>query len=165
MTEKRSPKTKTILTIIVYSLLAIAGITLDQITKAWAQNELKPIGEIRLWDGVFHLTYMENTGAAFSILEGQQILFSVLTAAIIILIIYLISSGTVKYKLAEYTLLFIAIGGTGNLIDRVTNGYVVDMFDFTLINFAVFNVADIFVTCGSILFLLIFIIKKGDIFR
>ena len=55
------------------------------------------------------------------------------------------------------------MGGIGNLIDRFNYEFVVDMFDFTLINFAVFNVADIFVTCGSILFLIIFLFTKGEV--
>ncbi len=155
---------KGLMTVIAYVLIASAGLLTDQITKAWAYNELRPIGEIRLWDGVFHLTYRENTGAAFSILEGKQAFFTVITLIIVALIIVILAAGMFKDRLAEYALVFVGVGGLGNLIDRISRGFVVDMFDFTLINFAVFNVADIFVTCGSILFILCFLIRKGDIF-
>ena len=147
----------------IYSIIAIIGIAIDQIVKAWAYNELRPVGSIPLIEGVFHLTYRENSGAAFSFMEGNNAFFIILTSCVILLLNWLIISGRITNKLAEWCILFIAIGGLGNLIDRFTHKFVVDMFDFTLINFAVFNVADIFVTCGSILFIMIFLFTKGDV--
>ncbi len=156
-------KNTNILKYISYAVIAVIGITIDQIVKAWAYNELRPVGSIPLIQDVFHFTYRENTGAAFSFMEGNNVFFIVLTSCVIILLLWLLLSGRVMNKVAEYCVLFIAMGGLGNLIDRFNYEFVVDMFDFTLINFAVFNVADIFVTCGSILFLLIFIFTKGEI--
>ncbi len=148
---------------IIYSVIAIIGITVDQIVKAWAYNELRPVGSIPLIEGVFHFTYRENTGAAFSFLEGNNVFFIILTSCVILLLLFLIISGRITNRFAEYCVLFIAMGGLGNLIDRFNYEFVVDMFDFTLINFAVFNVADIFVTCGSILFIIIFLFTKGEV--
>jgi len=148
---------------IIYSVIAIIGLSIDQIVKAWAYNKLRPVGSIPLIEGVFHFTYRENTGAAFSFLEGNNVFFIVLTSCVILILVWLLLSGRVMNRLAEYCVLFIAMGGLGNLIDRFNYEFVVDMFDFTLINFAVFNVADIFVTCGSILFIIIFLFTKGDV--
>ena len=148
---------------IIYSVIAIIGVTVDQIVKAWAYNELRPVGSIPLIEGVFHFTYRENTGAAFSFLEGNNVFFIILTSSVILLLLFLILSGRITNRFAEYCVLFIAMGGLGNLIDRFNYEFVVDMFDFTLINFAVFNVADIFVTCGSILFIIIFLFTKGEV--
>lgn len=146
-----------------YILISVIGIAIDQTVKAWAYNELRPVGSIDVVKDVFQLTYRENTGAAFSFLEGNNAFFIILTLLIVFVLLYLLLSGRILNKVAEYCILFIAIGGIGNLIDRFHYKFVVDMFDFTLINFAVFNVADIFVTCGSILFIMIFIFTKDDV--
>ena len=156
-------KNTNILKYIRFAVIAIIGITIDQIVKAWAYNELRPVGSIPLIKDVFHFTYRENTGAAFSFLEGNNVFFIFLTSTVIVMLLYLLLSGRILNKVAEYCVLFIAMGGAGNLIDRFNYEFVVDMFDFTLINFAVFNVADIFVTCGSILFILIFLFTKGEV--
>ena len=156
-------KKTNILKYISFAVIAIIGIAIDQIVKAWAYNELRPVGSIPLIKDVFHFTYRENTGAAFSFLEGNNIFFIILTSCVILVLLWLLLSGRVTNKIAEYCVLFISMGGIGNLIDRFNYEFVVDMFDFTLINFAVFNVADIYVTCGSILFLLIFLFTKGEV--
>ncbi len=148
-----------------YLLLISAGLLLDQISKLWSVAELKPIRTMVILKNVLSLTYRENTGAAFSILEGHTEFLTVITIIVTVLILFIVVSGKIKNSIAEYSLLFIAIGGIGNCIDRIFTGRVVDMFEFTFINFAVFNVADIFVTCGSVLFIAIFIVTKGDIFR
>ena len=156
-------KKTNILKYISFAVIAIIGIAIDQIVKAWAYNELRPVGSIPLIKDVFHFTYRENTGAAFSFLEGNNVFFIILTSCVILVLLWLLLSGRVTNKIAEYCVLFISMGGIGNLIDRFNYKFVVDMFDFTLINFAVFNVADIFVTCGSILFLIIFLFTKGEV--
>lgn len=148
-----------------YLLLISAGLLLDQISKLWSVAELKPIRTMVILKNVLSLTYRENTGAAFSILEGHTEFLTVITIIVTVVILFIVVSGKIKNSIAEYSLLFIAIGGIGNCIDRIFTGRVVDMFEFTFINFAVFNVADIFVTCGSVLFIAIFIVTKGDIFR
>lgn len=156
---------KRIGTFISYFLIGLSGLMLDRISKVWAADVLKAKKSIPIIQGVFNLTYAENDGAAFSMLEGQFTVFYIITAVIMIAIIWLLSSGKVHSAVAEYSLLFIAVGGMGNFIDRFTAHYVVDMFDFCYINFAIFNVADIYVTCGSLLFILVFILSKGDIIK
>ena len=134
---------------------------LDQLVKYLSVVFLKPIDTFPIIRNVFHLTYCENTGAAFSMLSGARIFFIVITAVFIMLLVWLIYSDRVQNVGAAYTMAIISAGGIGNLIDRILNGYVVDMFDFRLINFAIFNVADIAVTCGAAAFLIIYIVKKA----
>ena len=141
----------------IYFLVAVLVVVLDQWTKHLAVLYLKPIRSVPLWRGVFHLTYLENRGAAFGMLQGQRWLFLVITV--------LITIGVVAYLLYDKTfpvaggiaLSMIVGGGIGNLFDRMATGAVVDFFDFTLINFAIFNVADVFVCVGAGLLLFVFI--------
>ncbi len=144
-------------------LMSASILGLDQLVKLWAYENLRPISSFELWKGVFRLTYCENTGAAFSILAGQTWFFIILTVVLCSLIIAVLVRGSVRSKLGRIALVCIASGGIGNLIDRIFCGFVVDMFDFYLIDFAVFNVADIFVCCGSILFIVLFLFSKGEI--
>ena len=158
-------KFKNFHTFFSYYILVSSGLLIDQVSKALSVASLKPIRSLVVIDNFLSLTYRENTGAAFSILEGRTGFLTVITIFVTILLFYIIFTGKIKSTVAEYSLLFIAIGGLGNCIDRIFVGHVVDMFEFTFINFAVFNVADIFVTCGSIFFILLFIFYKGNIFR
>ncbi|MBQ6052525.1 MAG: signal peptidase II [Clostridia bacterium] len=158
-------KFKNIYTFFSYFLVVSAGLLLDQLSKMWSVAALRPIRTMVILKDVLSLTYRENTGAAFSILEGHTEFLTGITIIVTLALLFIVIYGKIKNVVAEYALLFIAIGGIGNCIDRVFVGHVVDMFEFTFINFAVFNVADVFVTCGSILFITIFIVTKGDIFR
>ena len=148
---------------IFYCLIIILIIVVDQIVKYLSVVFLKPVSTIPVWDGVFHLTYCENTGAAFSIFEGARWFFIIITSLFVIFILFLVFSGRVQSVVGSYLLSVVAAGGIGNLIDRIYQGYVVDMFDFSLINFAIFNVADIAVTCGGIAFVILYFVKKGEI--
>lgn len=150
---------------IFYCLIIILIIVVDQIVKYLSVVFLKPVSTIPVWDGVFHLTYCENTGAAFSIFEGARWFFIIITSLFVILILFLVFSGRVQSVVGSYLLSVVAAGGIGNLIDRIYQGYVVDMFDFRLINFAIFNVADIAVTCGGIAFVILYFVKKGEIIK
>lgn len=144
----------------IYFLFTIGIVVIDQISKYYAQTLLQGSPSIPLIQDVFHLTYARNTGAAFSMLEGNQFLLKGVTTVIMIFLIgYLYKvtkeKGQILFKIS---LAFILGGGIGNLIDRIRLDYVIDYFDFTLINFAIFNVADSFVVVGTILlgYLLIF---------
>lgn len=142
------------------AVIAVA-VALDQYTKYLAVAMLKPIGSYPLWQDVFHLTYVENTGAAFGILRDRRWIFMVLSAvAVVAIIVYLIVKGSQTPIFAGIALSLIAAGGIGNMIDRIKVGYVVDFFDFTLIDFAVFNVADSCVTVGSVLMILYMIVSE-----
>lgn len=138
----------------IETIVIIAIILIDRASKIWASTVLQPIDTIPLWPGVFHLSYRTNTGAAFSILRQHTEILAVLSFVLsLAMIIYLIRSRrTSSFHLAHLALAFIIGGAIGNGIDRLVYRYVVDMFDFRLINFAVFNVADSFITVGVILF-------------
>lgn len=142
----------------LYLLLAALMVVADQLIKYWTVTVLQPIGSIPLWEGVFHLTYVENTGAAFSMLEGRQGFFIVVTVAAFLFMAYLYKTGMIRGVLGNLCIAFILGGAVGNFIDRLRLGYVIDMFDFCLINFAVFNFADICITIGGALFVLLAIL-------
>lgn len=137
----------------LYIISIIAIIVLDQIAKYLAVTKLKPIPTYPLIENVFHLTYRENNGAAFSILRDKQMFLIIITSIVIVaMIVYLFKvNNKPKYKILCISLTMIIGGAIGNLIDRVRLNYVIDFFDFNLINFAIFNTADVFIVCGAIL--------------
>ena len=151
---------------LIYSLfLILLFIFFDQITKKMAIANLMNQDDIVLIPKVLQLHYLENTGAAFSLLEGKQILFAIITPVLLIFLVYLLfrMPQAKKYTLLNYIIVFIIAGAIGNYIDRITNNYVVDFIYFSLINFPVFNVADIYVTCSVIaLFLVILFYYKDE---
>lgn len=138
---------------LMYAAVAIAAIVVDRLVKAWAAGPLKAGGStLDLIPGVFGFTYVENYGAAFGILQGQRVLFLVLTTVVALAFIYkLFISNKTLPTLPSIGLTLLLGGAVGNLIDRAMYGFVVDMFDFYLIQFAVFNVADSCVVVGVIL--------------
>lgn len=148
---------------LLYTALIIAVILLDQLTKQLAIDHLKPIDTFPIIPDALHLTYVTNYGAAFGMLADHRWVFLVVsTVAIVLMAAYL------YYKRDAHPLLGVAIsfiigGGIGNMIDRTLMGYVVDFVDFRLINFAVFNVADIFVCVGcGLMFLWLFKFAEFD---
>lgn len=149
---------------ILYGAILVLGIVLDQISKALAVKFLSIRATLPLWEGVLHLTYVENRGAAFGMLKNHRWVFLVFsTLAILLLTAYLfrgVSYLSEKTEAGVYppiaplggvALSLIVSGGIGNMIDRIALGYVVDFIDVRLINFAVFNIADSFVTVGAVL--------------
>jgi len=132
-----------------YLFLVLFIVAADQVAKALVQGRFAVHGSLPVLDGIFHLTYVQNTGAAFSILEGKQLFFivftSVLSAAILI---YVLANRKRGKVFLLFSLSLIAAGGIGNLIDRIRFGYVVDFLDFQV--WPVFNVADIAVTLGCL---------------
>lgn len=151
---------------IIYSFtLILIFILLDQFTKYLAVQHLMNKDDIILIPGVLQLHYLENTGAAFSLLEGKQLLFAIITPILLIIMAYILIRlpQNKKYTLLNYIIVFVIAGAIGNYIDRVTNNYVVDFIYFSLINFPVFNIADIYVTCSVIaLFLVILFYYKDE---
>ena len=138
--------------VILQFITVILLVVLDQGTKLWAVKSLESVGRIPIIDGVFNLRYVENTGAAFSMLQGKTVILTIIPILACIIMIYVLLSKKIKSKTGTWGIALILSGAIGNLIDRVLRGAVVDMFDFELINFPVFNVADICVTVGAILF-------------
>lgn len=131
-------------------LIPLLGVAADQLVKYWAAANLKPVGTMPLIPGVFHLTYLENTGAAFSMFSGQRWLL-VVTVALVAALIWALYKNFLPDRLGRLGLLLTISGALGNFIDRLVQGYVVDLFDFRLIGFPVFNVADVLLNAGVIL--------------
>ena len=134
-------------------------ILLDQAVKGYVVKEIPLGGMRRFIPKVVSLTYLKNSGAAFSMLENQQWFFTIITliamgAAFVYL--YRHIKGSIWLLLG---LALIISGGIGNFIDRVRQGFVVDMFHLDFMNFAIFNVADIYLTVGVGL-LLIYLLRE-----
>ena len=135
-----------------YALFAAAIVVVDQITKFLTVANIALYEGVPFIPGVLQLTYVRNTGAAFSSFEGQQWLFLVVFAVFTGAVIWEFTTKKMSFSTFErWCIVAIYAGGLGNMIDRLRLGYVVDMIQTTFIDFPVFNVADIFITCGCIL--------------
>ena len=146
-----------------YALFTAAIVAADQITKYLTVANIPLYADVPFLPGVLQLTYVQNTGAAFSSFEGQQWLFA---------LIFVVFTGAIVYEYVKKAMPFtnlerwliaaVYAGGLGNMIDRIRLGYVVDMIETTFMEFPVFNVADCFITCGCILLMvhLIFFNKE-----
>ncbi len=137
----------------LFMLLFAGGIVcLDQITKWLVVNNILLYGNVKVIPGLFGLTYTQNTGGAWSMMEGMIWLFVLIFVAFTVCIIWeLITKKFGFTKFEHWCLVAIFGGGLGNMIDRVRLGYVVDMIRLEFIEFPIFNVADCFITCGCIL--------------
>ncbi len=148
---------------LLMGLLAAVVVVADQLSKLWVVNNIPLHTQIDAIPGLFHLTYVQNTGAAFSSFRGMQWLFMLIFAAFTLAIIWEFSKKAMPFTALErWCIAAVYAGGLGNMIDRVRLGYVVDMIEVDFIRFPVFNVADCFITCGCILliFHLVFFNKE-----
>lgn len=138
---------------LLMTLFAGAIVILDQLSKLWILNNVELYTRVPAIPGLFHITYVRNTGAAFSSFEGAQWLFAlvflVFTAAV--LWEYFGKKHMPFTTLERWCIAAIYGGGLANMIDRIRLGFVVDMIEVEFIHFPVFNVADSFITCGCIL--------------
>lgn len=125
---------------------AVLLIFVDSLTKFFAVGYLKDKESINLY--LIKLTYVENRGAAFGILQGQKFFFIIITFCVLIAIIYYYEKVDTLSKLS---LIFIFSGTVGNFIGRLFFGYVVDFIELSFIDFPVFNLADIFLTIGAVI--------------
>ena len=136
------------------ALFAAGAVAADQLFKAWVLATIPLHGQILVIDGLFHLTYAQNTGAAFSAFQGQQWLFVLVFVVLTAIIVWEFPKKKLPFTTFErFCIVAIYAGGIGNMIDRLRFGFVVDMIEVEFMNFAVFNVADSFITCGAILLL------------
>lgn len=143
-----------------YFVLIIIIVLADRGTKWLITAKMSPGDSSAVIDGVFHITYVRNHGAAFSILQGQTLLLGLLTALLIAAgLVFLFKNRDSKDRLMMCSVCMIIGGGLGNLIDRIYAGYVVDFIDFRV--FPVFNFADICVTLGCAL-LCVSILRKDS---
>lgn len=143
---------------LIGAVLSALLIGFDQLTKYWAVSGLKDKDAFVLWNGVFELRYLENGGAAFGILQGQKWPLVIFTIVILAILIYVflnkIPMGKKFFFLDLISILFFA-GAIGNFIDRIAQDYVIDFFYFCLIDFPIFNVADIYVTVAAFLLIVL----------
>ena len=144
----------------MYEIIVAILIGLDQIIKYWALNYLQGVGSIPVINNVFNLTYVENRGAAFGMLQNNQIIFIIVAAIASCYGLYYLHTKKMN-NIGRVGILLIISGAIGNLIDRVRLGFVVDYLDFHIIWSYVFNLADCFVVVGTI-FLCIYIITSEE---
>lgn len=143
----------------IYILIIIAGIVLDRITKIYA---VKHFISYPHSGSLINLTYLENRGAAFGILQDKRILFVLLTIAIVLYLMYYFITNLKSNPLVlNIAFSLIISGALGNFYDRLFQGYVVDFIEFAFVDFPVFNIADILVTVGCGL-LIIYILFHGE---
>lgn len=154
--------------IILLIIIAVILVAIDQLVKYWAVNTLQPVhtmdfikfGDLKIID----LTYLENDGAIFGSMSGQTWFLIGFTSIIIIVGIVAMFLAVKKSKFLSTCIMLFVAGGIGNLIDRIRFGYVVDMFEVKLFHFAIFNFADICVTCAFVLMFvyILFIEPKSE---
>ncbi len=141
-------------------------VLLDQWSKSMAVLHLKNTDGISLIPGIFRLHYLENRGSAFGMMQNQKTFFVVFTiiALVIIMLIYTRIPDQKRMLPLKWIAVFVYAGAIGNFIDRIRQSYVVDFFYFELIDFPIFNVADIYVTVSAFLliFLVLFYYKDED---
>ena len=148
------------------SLFALGITVLDQVTKYFTVANIPLHGDVSFIPGILGLTYAQNTGAAFSFLEGMQGLFLLLFAVLTVLIVYEYFKKPLPFTTFErFCIAAIYGGGLGNAIDRARLGYVVDMIETKFITFPVFNVADSFITCGCILLIAHIVLFNKDFWK
>lgn len=145
----------------------IVLVILDQYTKNLAVIHLKDKQAFNIINGVLELNYLENKGAAFGMLQNQKVFFIFVAFVILGVIGYVLYKmpDDKKYRIMHVLLSLIAAGAIGNMIDRIRLDYVVDFIYFVLINFPIFNVADIYVSLSTValVILLLFYYKESDL--
>ncbi len=144
----------------MFVIISILIVVLDQLSKLWVKSNMMLFDCITFGNfKFFELYYIQNNGAAYSILQGKQLLLILFTLVVMIgIIVYAIVDRKKISKFEFFSLSLILGGGIGNLIDRVMNGFVVDFINIKVI--PVFNVADIAITCGCILFAIAILFPK-----
>lgn len=148
---------------LIHLVCVIVVLVLDQFTKLWARTALAEAPMI-LWKDVFSFRLIYNTGASFGIFKNHTMALTVFSVVGMLAItgFYFWLPKIKKMRPMRITLAMIVAGGVGNIIDRIAFGKVTDMLSFDLINFPVFNVADIGVTCGAIVMCVLWIFYYKD---
>ena len=145
----------------LYALLVAALVGLDQLVKYLVRANI-PLGErVPFLPHILQLTYYENTGAAFSLLENHTWLLTLISLAASVVLVVVLVKRVFPHPFAMASLSVVLAGAVGNLIDRALLGSVTDMFQTLFMNFAIFNVADICVVCGGIAFCAYYLLCHG----
>ena len=146
---------------IFYLVITVLLVLIDQIVKILVERHMFFGDTISIVDGFLHLTYVQNRGIAFGIFQGKVDIISIATViAIIGIIVYFLKNVKKSNLFEKAAYVFIISGAVGNMIDRLTRGYVVDMIDFRGIWSFVFNIADVYINLGVILLLLDLLLKR-----
>ena len=146
-----------------YAILAVLLVLADQAVKFAVRANIELGESIPFIPYVMDLTYVQNTGAAFSILRAHTWLLTLTSAAVVLVMCALIVKGFFKNVLGRWAAALVLAGGMGNLIDRAVFGFVTDMFQTTFMDFAIFNVADCCITVGvPLLFLYVLLYVKTE---
>ena len=145
-----------------YLIFAVVWVVLDQGVKFLVRAAIPLHTSQTFIPGLFDLTYIRNTGAAFSILRSQTWLLTVLSGIAVVVLLVLLLRRTLPSKLGMLSLALLLAGAAGNFIDRLAFGYVTDMFQTTFMNFPVFNVADIGVVVGGFFLVLAVLTAKEE---
>ena len=136
---------------IFMAMFAALIVVADQLTKFWVVDNIVLHSRVEVIPGLFHLSYVQYTGAAFSSFQGQRWLFALIFLLFTAAVIWEFSKKRMGFSTFDrWCIAAVFAGGLGNMIDRIRLGYVVDMIAVDFINFPVFNVADCFITCGCI---------------
>ncbi len=137
---------------------------LDQWTKSLAVKSLMGNSPYVIWEGVFELFYSENRGAAFGMLQGKQAFFFVIALCVFAAVVYVLIRlpASRRFVPLELCMTAVSAGAAGNMIDRVSQGYVVDFLYFKLIDFPIFNVADCYVTVATAVLMILFLCYYRD---
>ena len=149
----------------LYAIVAVLALILDQAVKYWTTvNIVVDTGEAKLIPGLIHFANVHNTGAAFSFLEGARWFFVILCILFCLLVVYVLVKNIVTHPVARWMAVLVMAGAIGNCIDRIVCGYVVDMLEFDFLifgkRFPVFNIADIYITLGAIIFCICILQEK-----
>ncbi len=135
----------------ISALVTVLLVVADQVIKFFVDKGLKPIGTVDFIPQFVRFRYVENTGAAFGIFSERTGFLIAITLVVMVLGLYILFAHKLSNKVQYSGAVLILSGGIGNLIDRIVRHYVIDYIEFTFVDFAVFNFADILITIGAIL--------------
>lgn len=136
----------------LYAIIAVVLVAADQLVKFLVRANIDLNTSVPFIPHVMDLTYYQNTGAAFSMLEEHTWILTIISAVVTVVIIVVMVKKVFPSRVEMVCLSFVLAGAVGNLIDRAFFGFVTDMFQTTFIRFAIFNVADACLVCGIIAF-------------
>ena len=171
LTGDKASQKRSVITMTTEIIILIILVLADQLTKLAARTYLRGREGVDVIPGAFRFEYLENRGAAFGILNNRQWIFILFAAVIILAIGYIYRRLTQlqdrKYRFLRLICVSLGAGALGNMLDRLLHTYVIDFLYFSLIDFPVFNVADVYVcvSCAVLLYLLIFYYSEDDLNR
>ena len=146
----------------LYAIVAVVALIADQVLKYWVTANIE-LGEgfKALIPGFIRLSNIHNSGAAFSIFEGvPPWVFVALCILFVLVVVWLLIKRIIATPGARWAAVFVIAGALGNCVDRIIAGYVVDMLEFEFIRFPVFNLADIYITVGAVVFCIFLLLEK-----